>query len=424
MMNKKLLLLFMNDYQSQLKQTMGKVKNFAIWYILLLAVIISFGVGFVVGRVKLGSNSNIANYYQTALAQEDLPSIFDGDLVKTVWGMLQEDFIKKDTIDPAKMYYGAIQGFVKGADDPYTTFMDPEQTAEFQADINAEFDGIGAEIGIRDDRLTIVAPMPNSPAEKAGLLPGDKVYAIDDIDTTNMSMDKAVKLIRGPRGTDVKLLVLRDEQSSIDIVVTRDKIEIASVEWEFRSDNILYIKISNFYRDTDDQMDKIFSEMRQHDVSGIVLDMRNNPGGILSEANYIASQWLNSDEVIVVERFSDGREVQYRADAAAPFRDIPTVVLVNIGSASGSEIVAGALQDHGQAEIIGEQTFGKGSVQELRQLPDGSSLKITTALWLTPNENSINEVGVTPDQEVEMTYEDYLEERDPQMDKALELIKN
>lgn len=402
---------------------MGKLKRFAFLYIIFIVVIISFGVGFVAGRIKINSTSGFVNYYQTALAGEDLPEVFEGDLIKSIWGMLQSDFIYKDKLDPAKMYYSALEGFVNGADDPYTNYLDPEQTEEFQSDINAEFEGIGAEIGIRDGRLTIVAPMPGSPAAKAGLLAGDKIYAIDEIDTTDMSMDKAIKLIRGPRGTDVKLLVLRGADTPIDVVITRDTIEIASVEWEFRSDNILYIKIANFYRDTDEQIDKIVKESRGRELSGIILDMRNNPGGILSEANYVASQWLNSDEVVVVERFSDGREVQYQADAGSPFRDIPTVVLVNVGSASGSEIVAGALQDYHQGIILGEQTFGKGSVQELRPLPDGSSLKVTTAIWLTPNKNSINEVGITPDEIVAMTYEDYQAERDPQLDKALSLIK-
>jgi len=355
-----------NDFYN--KNSSKPIRKFTLWYLIVVLVLIAFSGGFYVGKINTGGFSKVVNYYENSLSASELPKVLDSDLLRVVWGYIKNSYVDKDNIDVSKLYYGAIEGFASGLGDPYTVFLDPEKTKEFDQDINAEFEGIGAEIGIRDGRLTVVAPMADSPAEKAGLVSGDKIYSIDNIDTTDMTIEKAAKLIRGPEGTTVTLLVLRNEENPMEIVVKREKIEIKSVKWEFRKDNILYIKLAGFYQDTDSLMAQIEKEAKGKNIKGIVLDLRNNPGGLLNIANDVASKWLKSDTDIVLEKFSDGRQIFYKAKGKATFEGIKTAVLVNGGSASGSEIVAGAFKDYGTAKLIGTKTYGKGSVQELQQL--------------------------------------------------------
>ena len=397
-----------------------KIKKAVKIYIGVIVMLAIFGFGVLIGSVMDDDFRNAYNVDEITV--QDLPNIFDQELFEIVWSHLNTDFLKKDDLDSQKMFYSAIAGFVSGAGDPYTVYFDPETTSEFLTDISGEFQGIGAEVGIRDDVLTIVAPLPGSPAEIAGILSGDKVYEIDGISTWDISLEKAVKLIRGPKGTQVTLLVLRDDETTIDIVVTRDTIEIKSVEWEFRDDGLVYVELNSFHQDTSDLFKQLVKEIKKNKPKGIIVDLRNNPGGLLSEANYITALWVPNGENIVLERFSDGREVVYKSKGSSALKNYPTVLLINGGSASGSEILAGALKDLDLATLIGEKTFGKGSVQELKHLPDGSALKVTIAEWLTPLGNSINEVGIDPDIEVELTAEDYLEEKDPQLDKAIEVL--
>ena len=278
---------------------------------------------------------------------------------------------------------------------------------------------------MKQERLTIISPLPESPAEKAGLKPGDKVMAIDGNETTGISLDEAVKQIRGEKGTEVILTVARENADSfLDITITRDTIDIKSVVLEMK-DNIGYIKLTHFNQDTAQEFGEIVNELLTKSPKGVILDLRNNAGGYLDVAIEIAGYWVKNGDVVVKESFGDVEiDRNYNSTGQEQLASYKTVVIVNGGSASASEIVAGALQDFELANVVGEVTFGKGSVQELEQLSDGSSVKITIARWLTPFGRSIDKEGVAPDEIVEFTEENYENEEDPQLDRALEIINN
>lgn len=345
----------------------------------------------------------------------------DFELFWEVWELLEEKYVDQP-ISEEDLFYGAISGLVRSLDDPHSVFLSPEKTKEFNREMDGEFEGIGAEVGIRNGRVTIVSPLPNTPAKKAGLRPQDTIFAIDEVDTTDMSLTEAVSRIRGEKATDVTLTILRKGEPEFqDIVVTRGVIVVPSVTWEMKDGKIAYIEIYHFNSDAITGFNKVVRDVLLKEPNGIILDLRNNPGGFLNASISIADYWL-PDGVIVKEVFSDQSELEYSAQKTAPFIDIPTVVLVNGGSASASEIVSGALQDHDKATIVGEKTFGKGSVQGLNDLSDGSSIKLTTAKWLTPNGSQIDGIGITPDVEIEMEKEDYENYLDPQLDKAIEVL--
>ena len=348
----------------------------------------------------------------------------DFDLFWEVWDILEEEYVDSDKLNEKDMFYGALRGMVSSLGDPYTVFMNPIIAHEFAEDLAGTFEGIGAEIGIRNEILTIIAPLPGMPAEKAGLMAGDKVYAINGESTMNISIDEAVNKIRGPGDTEVTLTISRNGlEKAKDITITRGVIVVKSVKTEMRDDNIFVIKITNFNDDTLNLFNKAVRGAVAKNPSGIILDLRNNPGGYLETAIEVASEWIE-DGVIVIEQFSEEKKIEYLSRGRARLKDYPTVVLVNQGSASASEIVAGALQDYGNADIIGMQTFGKGSVQAMQKLKDGSSVKVTVAKWLTPEGNCINEEGIAPDEEVDMTIEHYEADEDPQMDRAVEILSD
>lgn len=357
------------------------------------------------------------------------------DLFWDVWDTLKKEYVDGDKLNEKELFYGALSGMVDAVGDPYTVFMDPKLAREFEESLTGTFEGIGAEIGIREDILTIIAPLSGMPAEKAGLMSGDKVYAINGETTAGIKIEEAVRKIRGTKGTDVTLTISRDGIESVeDIIITRGTIVVKSVSTATRgitegddtnltTDDIFIIEISNFNNDTNKLFNNAVNEAIKLNPKGIILDLRNNPGGYLDTAIEVASEWIE-DGIIVTEEFSEENKNEFLSRGRARLKDYKTVVLVNQGSASASEIVAGALQDHGKAPIVGMQTFGKGSVQALEEFSDGSSIKITVAKWLTPNGAYINEEGITPDVEVEMTIEDYENDRDPQMEKAIELLNS
>jgi len=363
----------------------------------------------------------------------------DFNLFWQVWDELKTDYVDKDKLNEKDMFYGALKGLVASAGDPYTVFMDPKLSREFEEDMAGTFEGIGAEIGIRNDVLTIIAPLEDTPAEKAGLAAGDKIYAINSETTAGMSVDEAVNKIRGSKGTEVTLTIFEEgAEATRDVVIIRDTIVVKSVKTETltaagekdtsqdegeKDSDIFVLKVSNFNNDTLNLFNKAVQEALTKNPKGIILDLRNNPGGYLDTAIEMSSEWVN-EGIIVTEKFSEDKKNDYLPRGRARLKDYPTVVLINGGSASASEIMAGALRDHKKATLVGEQTFGKGSVQTLKDFSDGSSIKVTIAKWLTPNGDSINESGIKPDVEVKMEKEDYEEDRDPQMDKALEILKN
>ena len=275
----------------------------------------------------------------------------------------------------------------------------------------------------KENRIVVVAPFDDSPAIRAGIMAGDVILKVDDTLVTGMPLEDVVRLIRGPRGTKVRLTILREgEPEPLVFEIVRDKVELKTVAWKVM-DNIGYVRIALFSERTSGELEKALRELREEGVKGLVLDLRNNPGGIFpSAAIEVASQFLE-EGVIVYERDKEGREKPYSVRGGGLATDIPLVVLVNKGTASNSEVVAGAIQDHGRGVLIGEKTFGKGSVQRVHELSDGSGLYVTTATLLTPNRHQIHLKGLTPDIEVPFTREDFEAGRDPQLERALEYLQ-
>lgn len=349
------------------------------------------------------------------------------DIFWQVWEKIQGDFVEQPVAEP-ELFYGALRGMVASLGDPYSVFLEPQDAEEFTEELAGRFEGIGAEIGIKNGRLTIVSPLPESPAEQAGILAGDKVFAIDGYDTTDINLDDAVNRIRGEKGTEVTLTILRPDETELrDIAITRDTIRIFSVSHEIKETpngkKIGYIKISNFHEDTSTRFRQAVTELLAEGPDGFILDLRNNPGGFLDRSIDVASYWVPAGEVVVMEKFSDKNQQTHLAAGNDELSNFPTVVLVNGGSASGSEIVAGALKDHDLATLVGQTTFGKGSVQDLTEFADGSAVKLTIARWLTPDGITIDTEGIIPDEEIELTEEDYNNDRDPQLDRALEILE-
>lgn len=402
------------------KKTGKKLAIVMIAVILILFTCSIFSAGFVFGLWK-SSKTNVS--FESLIKQA--PNYFnsnEGDinLFWKVWQAINEKYAFQP-VDQESLFYGAISGMVKSLNDPYSVFLTPNMTNEFNNELSGNFEGIGVEIGLKNNQITIISPIHNSPGEKAGLLAGDKIIKIDDKDTVDMSLDYAVNLIRGEKGTKVTLTIQRGEEVPKEITITRDTIKISSVESKILNDNIFYVKISQFNDSTTSEFKKIVNEILVKNPKGIILDLRNNPGGYLDTAIDVASQFLDN-KLIVIEEFSNKEKKEHKSSDLAKLKDFKTVVLVNEGSASASEIVAGALQDNNFAKIIGEKTFGKGSVQDFEEYQDGSSLKLSIAKWLTPNGRSIEKNGITPDIEVKLTDDDYNNNKDPQLDKAVEVI--
>ncbi len=347
-----------------------------------------------------------------------------------VWDLLDEKFVPTHgtstevLTDDAKLF-NAIKGLTASYDDPYTVFFPPVESKSFEQDVSGNFEGVGMEIDIRDDVLTVVAPLKNTPADKAGVRSGDKIIEIDGNVTAALSTEEAVAMIRGEKGTSVTLTMRRENvEDPVVIVVVRDRIDIPAIETELTEDNIFVIRLYNFSAVSTSQFREALREFIKAKTDKLVLDLRGNPGGYLDAAIDMASWFLPSGKVIVKEDFNgDIDEVSYRSKGYNIFTDnLKFVILVDGGSASASEILAGALQEHGKATLIGMDTFGKGSVQELVSLEGGTSLKVTVARWLTPNGLSISEAGLHPDIKVEVTQEDINAGRDIQFDKAVEVL--
>jgi carboxyl-terminal processing protease len=375
--------------------------------------------------------------------KEPPPQLQDVDfsLFWDVWTRLQEKFVDKSKLDRQKLIYGAITGMVRSTKDPYTDFFSPEVSRQFQDDIRGSFDGIGAEIGLRKGILTIISPLKNSPAERAGLKPGDKVFKINDAITSDLALDEAVRLIRGPKGTDVLLTVVRDGfDKTKEIRVTRDTIRIDSVTTSQNvklpgsdgkgggedTSDIFVLTLNHFNETASAEFRKAVERFYQTGAKKLILDLRNNPGGYLPVSIDIASWFLAPGEVVVRERFADGTEEIHRSKGYRLLENIPMVILVNEGSASASEILAGALRDLKKIKLIGMKTFGKGSVQEVIPLPGDASLKVTVAKWLTPKGIEIDGKGLEPDIKVEPLEEKDSKEkdrRDVMLEKAIEVLQ-
>ncbi|MCF7815674.1 MAG: S41 family peptidase [Candidatus Pacebacteria bacterium] len=380
--------------------------------------------------LHLGGNTNLeANVFSFFDRQAKADDTIDLTEFWRVWNTLDQKFVQSSTteqIDTRKKLEGAISGLVKSYGDPYTVYMPPSQASMFEEDISGNFSGVGMEVGIRDNLVTVIAPLPESPAENAGLMAGDSILKINDKSAEGMNIDEAVLLIRGERGTEVTFTILRAEEDEfLTISVIRDTITIPTSKTEIK-DDVFIISLYSFNAISELEMQNALREFVKSKKKKLIFDLRGNPGGYLQSAVGIASYFLPLGKTVVRESFGDDiKEEVYRSSGKnlGFFTPKKFIVLVDGGSASASEILAGALKEHGVATIIGAQTFGKGSVQELVKLDDGSSLKITIARWLTPNGLSISAGGLTPDIVVERTADDRTANIDPQMDAALEFMK-
>ncbi|PIQ92565.1 MAG: hypothetical protein COV69_02305 [Parcubacteria group bacterium CG11_big_fil_rev_8_21_14_0_20_39_14] len=398
-------------------------KNLIIVVFILISLGLVFGLGYYYGREKL-NYSLWQNFVKDVQIQKAEKESLDFSLFWEVWSELEQKFINRNELNFQKMIYGAISGMVKSLNDPYTQFLDPEQSKIFLEDVSGSFEGIGAEIGLRKNQLQIIAPLEGTPAKNAGLRSGDKILKIDDKITSDLTLDQVVMLIRGPGGTEVILTILRDD-SPKEIKIIRDVIKVPTLKSELKDDKIAYIKIYSFAENLNSDFKETANKILRAGVQKIILDVRDNPGGYLQISKDIAEWFLKKGSVILLEDFGEEKEKkEHKTNKDGKFFDFPVVVLINQGSASASEILAGALRDVRGVILVGEKSFGKGSVQELEKFRDGSSIKITTARWLTPSGKSIMEEGLEPDIKIEMTEKDFEEGKDPQLEKALELIKN
>lgn len=407
------------------EKTQTKTSQFTLSYALagITLVIAVFYIGFIIGNIQ-GARSIVPIGEGRVTHQGDISNIASDDIdfrqFWEVWNLVKDSYVDQP-VSEKDLFYGALQGLLGGLKDPYSVYFTPELAQEFNQELEGKFFGIGAEIGMKEESLVVIAPLSDSPAEKAGIQSGDRILAIDGKDTYGISVNEAVMLIRGEEGTPVVLAVTRDGlKTPKEITITRQEITIKSVELEIRDDGIAVVTLSMFNDDTTTLFQQAVQEILTNNVKGIVLDLRNDPGGLLTEAVNVAGFWIDGKPV-VIEKVQD-KQTALSASGSAQLAGIPTVVLVNGGSASASEILAGALQDYNLATIIGEQTFGKGSVQEFYGFPDSSAVKVTVAEWLTPNGRSINKTGIEPDIIVEYTQEDYHDGLTPQLDAAIDFL--
>ncbi len=353
-------------------------------------------------------------------------SSVDFSLFWKVWDVLKEKYVDASHLDSKELLYGSIKGMLEATGDPYTDFLDPDENKQFSEDIAGKFEGIGAELGVKGGILTVIAPLEDSPAEKAGLMAGDKIIKIDEETAAEISIDEAVAKIRGSKGTQVKLTIFRNgDVDSREVTVTRDIISVKSVKFEMKEDNIAYFKIVQFGEETDREFSVAVAEAFSSGAKKMILDVRNNPGGYLDIAVDMASRMIPKGDVVVIEENSRGEQKKIFSKGRDILSHMESVVLINVGSASASEILAGALKENrDNVTIVGETSYGKGSVQEFVNFPQGTAAKITVSKWLTPRGEQISEKGIQPDVEVELSYEDFENDRDPQLDKALEILKN
>ncbi len=412
---------------------------------LLLVILISLLVGYYFGVNKI--NFDWKNYKpKISVAGREPPpqsSAIDFSQFWTVWQKIESDYYDKTKLDPKKMLNGAISGMIQSLDDPFTVYLPPVQNDNFKQGLSGQFQGIGAELGIKDQKIIVISPLNGSPAQKAGIRAGDLILAVDGQTTANMTLSQAVEKIRGPKGTTVTLTIShKDQNSPKETKIVRDVITVKSVDsWvkrakdidsikadkKFADSKVAYISLSQFGDNTNTEWLSLVNDLNlkltsgDKDVKGVILDLRNNPGGYLTDAVFIASEFLKEGTVVVNEEEASGKTT-LKANRHGLLTEIPLIVLINKGSASASEIVAGALRDNSRAKLAGETSFGKGTIQQAEDLGNGAGLHITIAKWLTPADIWVNGKGLTPDIVVSLNAK--TPERDLQLEKAVqELVK-
>ncbi|HAV66237.1 TPA: peptidase S41 [Candidatus Beckwithbacteria bacterium] len=395
-------------------------------------VLLSFWLGWRVGSV--GGKPSLQGVKEVLVdrTQPESRAQIDMLLFWQVWDTLEQKYLNDEDIKPQEMVWGAIAGMTKALGDPYTVFLPPKEQEASQEELNGTFEGVGIQLGFKDEVLAVIAPLSGMPAEAAGVKAGDLILHIKDenrgvdTDTLDMSLPKAVDTIRGPKGTAVILTLLHQGKvDPVEIAIVRDTILIASVELDWlEGESVAHLKLMRFGGNTDSEWDEVVAQIaaRQNQIRGVVLDLRNNPGGFLDGSVFIGSEFIENGNIVLQEN-SAGEKTPYKVNRVGKLLKLPLVVLINKGSASASEIVAGAIQDTKRGKLLGTQSFGKGTIQESQDLPGGTGIHITTAKWLTPSGRWIHETGLTPDIVVELTDEDLKDPaKDPQLDKALETL--
>lgn len=393
----------------------------------LLLLVVIFLTGFQLGKWDL--NLQWQNYRPQVNVKNQQPpkdkEAIDFKLFWDTWDLVSREYVDKKAIDPQKMYYGAIQGMVAAIGDPYTVFLPPEAQKSSKEELGGSFEGVGIQLGFnKDKRLVVVAPLKGTPADQAGVRAGDLILKIGDKETTNITLPEAVNLIRGPKGTKVELELYQEgDEKPKNVSLVRDTIIVKSVEAEVKTTpagrKIGYIKLTRFGDRTDGEWDQAISTVLAEAPEGVILDVRNNPGGYLDGAIDVVSEFVQNG-VAVKQENAKGTQRSQNVSGNGRLVKLPMVVLINKGSASASEIVAGAIQDHKRGKLLGEVSFGKGTIQESQDLPNGTGIHITTAKWLTPNGRWIHNTGVTPDIKVELDIKTV--EIDEQLDAALDFF--
>lgn len=390
----------------------------------IIFIIVISGGSFYFGYRKGAQVSQTISIQGVTNLTNGKPQEIDFSIFWETWNQLKAKYVDQN-IDNQKLIYGAINGLVNSLGDPHTNFFPPADAQQFQEDVNGSFGGIGAEIDVRNNQLQIVAPIKGTPTERAGLRAGDKILKIDETLTDGLTTDQAVKIIRGEPGTKVTLTIMRDGWSTPkEITLVRDIIEVPTLEWKMLDNNIAYIHLYNFYQNAPSNFYQAAVEIYAKNPKAIIFDLRNNPGGYLEASIDISGWFLKPGDLIVSEQFRSGAKQEFRSSGNGVFKNLPIVLLVNGGSASASEILAGALKDNRKIPLVGEQTFGKGTVQEVVPLTGGSSLKVTIAHWLLPSGHVIEKNGLTPDYIVTLTEDDIKNNLDPQLDKAIEIANS
>lgn len=394
--------------------------------ITICLILIAFIVGWRLGNqnFKVGTAGSNINFTVSNTTQPSTVNL-DFKLFWSVWDMLAKNYVDKSAINPEKMYYGAIQGMVAALGDPYTVFLPPAEQKSTKEELGGAFEGVGMQLGYNTDkRLVVIAPLKGTPAEQAGIKAGDLILKINNKDTVNVSLPEAVGMIRGPKGTEVALQIYHEgDKEPKDLNLKRDTILVKSVEFEVKTSpsnkKIAYIKLTRFGDKTFDEWTEAVSSTLASGAQGVILDLRNNPGGYLEGAVFIGSEFLSSGNVVMQEN-SQGERSGYPVNRQGKLLNLPLIVMINKGSASASEIVAGAMQDTKRGRLVGDKSFGKGTIQSTKDLDNNTGIHITTAKWLTPDGRWIHHVGLTPDFEIAIGDNPL---KDPQLEKALELIE-
>ncbi|MDQ3099455.1 MAG: S41 family peptidase [bacterium] len=395
------------------------------WIITIGATsLISLLIGWKLGNnnVQIGGNSSLASIpFITSGSNSQNP---DMSRFWQVYNIVKTKYVEKDKVDANKLIEGATAGLVNALEDPYSVYLTPKQNTSATEELQGSFEGIGVQLGFNEDKqLVVISPLKDTPGERAGMRAGDIIWQINDKDTYGISLPEAVDQIKGPKGTKVKLKIQHEEQKELtDVEIVRDSIVVKSVEFEMLENNtIAHVTINRFGDQTRTEWNDVVTTITRNNVKKLILDVRNNPGGYLDTAKYINSDFMEG--VVVASENYKGEKAQEQADHSPRLKGVTVVVLINKGSASAAEIVAGALQDRGIAKLVGENSFGKGTVQEVETLSGGAGIHITTAKWLLPSGKWIHKIGLKPEVEVKLTEEDIKSKKDRQLEKALELIK-